>query len=51
MQNKMREAPTCKIEKTELINHGNTRIDDYFWLNKRDSEEVLEYINDENHYA
>ena len=47
----MREAPTCKIEKTELINHGNTRIDDYFWLNKRDSKDVLEYIKDENQYT
>lgn len=47
----MREAPTCKIEKVELISHGNTRIDDYFWLNNRDSEEVLEYMKDENQYG
>lgn len=46
--NEMKKEPTCKTEKTELKNHGNTRIDNYFWMNKRDSKEVLDYIGQEN---
>ena len=44
----IKKQPSCKIEKTELINHGHTRIDDYFWMNKRDSKDVLNYISEEN---
>ena len=50
-KNEMKKEPTCKIEKTELVNHGNTRIDNYFWMNKRDSKEVLDYIGQENNYT
>ena len=46
----MKKGPTCKKERTELINFGNTRIDNYFWMNKRDSKDVLNYIEDENKY-
>ena len=33
-----------KIE-TKITVHGDTRIDHYFWLNKRDDKDVLDYIN------
>lgn len=39
-----------KIEK-QLEKHGHTRIDNYFWMNERDSEPVLEYLNAENDYV
>lgn len=38
-----------KIE-TKITVHGDTRIDHYFWLNKRDDKDVLDYINAENNY-
>ncbi len=40
--------PKAKVEKKALTVHNHTRYDDYFWMNKRDSKPVLEYINSEN---
>jgi oligopeptidase B len=51
INNKMKKEPTCKIEKSELTHHGHTRIDNYFWMKERDSKDVLEYIQQENHYS
>ena len=31
--------------------HGDTRVDDYFWLRAKDSEETLAYLEAENAYA
>ncbi len=30
---------------------NNTRIDNYYWMNERDSEPVLKYIDEENNYT
>lgn len=38
-----------KIVK-ELTIHGDTRIDNYFWLRERDNPEVIEYLTAENAY-
>jgi oligopeptidase B len=38
-----------KITK-ELILHGDTRIDDYYWLNERENPKVIEYLEAENVY-
>ena len=38
-----------KIEKI-LEKHGDTRIDNYYWLNNRDNEEVIDYLERENDY-
>ncbi|MDY0253706.1 MAG: S9 family peptidase [Tenuifilaceae bacterium] len=35
----------------ELVMHGDTRIDPYYWMNQRDSDEVIQYLNQENAYA
>ncbi|GAB5465872.1 MAG: oligopeptidase B [Candidatus Kapaibacteriales bacterium] len=35
----------------ELTKHGDKRIDNYFWMNQRDTPEVLDYLNAENKYA
>lgn len=40
--------PKAKKVKKELTTHNHTRIDDYFWMNERDSKDVLEYISAEN---
>ncbi len=43
-------APTAeKIEK-RLEKHGDVRIDNYYWLNQRENEEVIDYLERENDY-
>ena len=42
--------PKAKKIETKITVHGDTRIDYYFWLNKRDDKGVLDYINAENNY-
>ncbi len=49
MKNKLKEPIAEKIEK-ELSIHGDTRIDEYYWLNQRDNKKVINYLNDENSY-
>ncbi len=44
------KPPTAeKIEK-ELIIHGHTRIDPYYWLRERENPKVIEYLEAENAY-
>ena len=38
-----------KILKT-LSMHDDERQDDYFWLNDRENQDVIEYLNAENNY-
>ncbi len=42
--------PKAKIVKKELCIHNDTRIDSYFWLNQREDQEVLDYLEAENAY-
>jgi oligopeptidase B len=44
-------APLAKIEKKELTIHGDTRQDNYFWLNQRENPEVIAYLEAENAYT
>jgi oligopeptidase B len=39
-----------KIPKDVTI-HDDPRIDDYYWLNERDTQPVLDYLNAENDYT
>jgi oligopeptidase B len=48
-------APVCEKKPAALIAHGDTRIDNYFWLNDYfkkgpDSTKVVEYLTAENKY-
>ncbi len=43
--------PVARIEPRVDIVHGETRIDDYFWLRDRNNPEVLDYLNAENRYT
>ena len=54
-------APVAKMVKTELSEHGDTRIDNYFWMRLSDEQknnetpdaqtlDVLDYLNEENDY-
>lgn len=45
------KAPVAKKNKKELSIHGDTRIDEYFWLNERENPEVISYLTAENDYA
>jgi oligopeptidase B len=44
------QAPIAKIIPKTLENLGDTRIDNYFWLNDRENPEVIDYLNKENDY-
>ncbi|MEK6255339.1 MAG: hypothetical protein N2B05_11640, partial [Gemmatimonadales bacterium] len=44
------EAPVARVDPTELVTHGNTRVDDYYWLRERENPEVVEYLTAENEY-
>ncbi|MBI1837021.1 MAG: S9 family peptidase [Flavobacteriia bacterium] len=43
--------PTCKKHPKEITVCEHTRIDDYYWMNERDSPEVLKYIEEENNFT
>ena len=45
------QAPKAKKIRKELTIHDDTRIDDYFWLNNREDQEVIDYLNAENAYC
>ena len=44
-------APQAKKIEKILDNHGDKRIDPYFWMNEREKPEVVEYLEEENAYA
>jgi oligopeptidase B len=48
-------TPVCPIVPSSLIAHGDTRIDNYYWLNAyfkkgTDSSKVVDYLTAENKY-
>jgi oligopeptidase B len=43
--------PIAKTVPHVLIEHDHTRIDPYFWMNQRDSKEVLDNLQEENSYC
>ncbi|WP_238857974.1 S9 family peptidase [Poritiphilus flavus] len=43
-------APVAKKLPTELKKHGDVRVDNYYWLNDRENENVIEYLEKENEY-
>jgi len=45
------KPPVAHKEPHQMVMHGDTRIDPYFWMNQRDSEKVLAYLNAENEYT
>jgi oligopeptidase B len=44
------KQPKARKKPTELTVHNDTRIDPYFWLNKREDPSVIAYLNAENAY-
>jgi oligopeptidase B len=44
------KPPVVEKIKKELTLHGDTRIDYYYWLRKRENPKVIEYLKAENEY-
>jgi oligopeptidase B len=44
------KPPVAEIIPHELKMHGEVRIDNYFWLNNREDQKVIDYLNAENAY-
>ncbi len=49
--NQTKNPPVAEKIPTELKKHGQTRIDNYFWLNDRENPKVIEYLKAENEYT
>lgn len=45
------KAPDAKMTEKELVIHGHTRIDPYYWMNDREDPEVKAYLELENEYT
>jgi oligopeptidase B len=45
------KPPVAAIKPHTFKEHGNTRIDNYFWLKERENPEVIAYLNAENAYC
>lgn len=45
------KPPKAKKIAKELTIHGDTRFDNYYWLNQREDQAVLDYLSQENAYA
>ena len=43
--------PEAKKINKELTIHQDTRIDPYYWLNQREDQAVIDYLNQENDYT
>ena len=50
-QKKDLKAPVATKIPKELTMHGDTRRDDYYWLNNRENPEVIAYLEAENAYT
>ena len=44
------QPPVAKIVPHTLEKHGHTRTDNYYWLNDRENQDVIDYLNQENEY-
>ena len=44
------EPPVAAKKPVELTMHGDTRVDDYFWLRERENPDVIAYLDAENAY-
>ena len=45
------QPPIAKKIDKELTQHGDVRIDPYYWLNERTDPEVIDYLKKENAYT
>jgi oligopeptidase B len=45
------KPPIAEKIPFEMVMHGDTRVDPYYWMNERDTEKVINYLNAENDYT
>jgi oligopeptidase B len=45
------QPPKAQIIPKQLTIHGQTRVDNYYWLSERDNPKVLDYLKAENDYT
>ncbi|MGH9122280.1 MAG: oligopeptidase B, partial [Acidimicrobiales bacterium] len=43
--------PVAPRRPYELKQHGDVRVDDWYWLGDKDDDAVIEYLSAENAYA
>ncbi|GJM34612.1 MAG: oligopeptidase B [Saprospiraceae bacterium] len=43
--------PTATKNPKELSIHGDTRVDNYYWMNQREDPEVIKFLEAENQYT
>lgn len=48
---KMAKPPMAERKPKEIVTHGDTRVDDYFWLREKTNKQVIAYLKAENKYA
>lgn len=44
------QAPTAEQIPYQLKEHGDIRVDNYYWMKERDNPEVIDYLERENDY-
>lgn len=44
------KAPQAEMIPFELAIHGDTRVDEYYWMRDRDNPAVIRYLEEENEY-
>ena len=44
------QPPLAKKRPRRLENHGDVRVDDYYWLRDRDDPDTVAYLEAENAY-
>lgn len=44
------KPPVAEKKPTTLEKHGDMRVDNYYWLNEKDGDEVIDYLERENDY-
>ena len=47
----MPDPPSARVVPTRLEKHGVVRVDDYYWLRRRDDPDVIAYLEAENEYT
>lgn len=44
------KKPQAQEYSKNLVNHGITRIDEFYWMNDREHPDLIPYLNSENEY-
>jgi oligopeptidase B len=45
------KPPIAAVKPKEITTHGQTRVDDFFWLREKSNPEVISYLEAENAYT